>query len=171
VVEGSIDPDIYAEFLFHVRDKEQNHMVRLVKAINLLESKYSMVILIVRFIEIERKVQERVPGFESTDHEQIWKVLSSIIPCKKTDPLQTILTRASRLLNERKNKEAELSEIRNISEGGKADRSYFTRLIASVGSHHKMQINRSTMLLCEFVEYLILMREYQQEMERQLNKK
>lgn len=170
IVAGTVDSLIYEEFASRLRDKEQTYAVRLHQQISILEYKYNQVHLIVRYFEAEGIVKKQAPNVDLPDPAVIWKALQNIIPARRTDSLQVIANRATRLLTEQREKERELAQIQKISTGGVVDRSYFTRMIAVVSSHHKMQINRREMLLSEFVELLLIMREAQESMEQEVRK-
>lgn len=170
VMNENIDPMIYEEFMYKIRDKEQTYISKLIKDINALQHKYNLVKLIVKEFYLHKRIQAIQPDCPLPDLEETWKVLISIVPARKTDTNDVIMARASKLLADIKMKEVELKQLQPVTEGGRADNSYFNRMIASVGVYHKIQINRMTMLLAEFVEYLLIMREQQNYMESESKK-
>lgn len=172
VISGTVDQDIYSEFIYAIKDKEQQYADKLMKDINLLESKYNQAMTIVKYFECIEKLRTYNSEFVHEDEEQVWKLLISLIPVRKGEKLQVIATRCARLLNEIENKKAELNQVNKVSSGStKADRTYFNRMIVTVQVSLKIPtINRKETLLCEFVELYIVMREQQEYLERELNK-
>jgi hypothetical protein len=141
-----------------------------IKDINSLQHKYNLVRLIVHEFTLHNRILKIEPGYSLPNLDEIWKVLMNIVPARKTDTPEIIMARANKLLADIKIKEIELKQLQPVTEGGKADSSYFNRLISSVSVYHKIQIQRKAMLLCEFVEYLLIMREQQNYMESEIQK-
>lgn len=170
VDKHSVDPGIYDEFVFKIKDKDQTYISKLLKEINVLQHKYDLVRLIVHRFVLEARIRQIAPDMKLPDQRDVWKVLISIIPARKTDSSTVILARAGKLLEQMKIKQMELDQLQAVTKGQKADRNYFNRVIAAVGVYHKIQINRMIMLLSEFVEYYLLMREQQAHIEQEIKK-
>lgn len=172
LVTEKINPDISAEFFFNVRDFQQNYLAKLVKQLNLLNVRMQTACSIIRMLEIEEQLQTLKPDYVLHNKKELWKVLQSIVPARNGEPLKIIANRLGKLEGDIR---ATQSELKRLTEengpGVQVDRKYFTFMIAQVGSFHKMQINRKTLLLCEFVDYYLLMREHYRQVEQQMNKK
>jgi hypothetical protein len=171
VENETIDQSIYDEFIFKIKDKEQTHIAKLLKDINILQTRYNNVMLIVHKLDIERKIKLLNPKIEIPDSDWVWKILMNMIPCRKGEALNIIIVRSNKLLEEKKVKEMELKQLQPVTDGRqRADKNYFNRIIVAVATYHKIQIIRKTQLLCEFVEMLLMMREQQEHLEQELKK-
>jgi hypothetical protein len=158
VEDRTIDKIIYEEFLFAIRDTEQNYYMRLVKEINILEAKYHMVELIVTRLAIK-------------ESDEIRKILAQVLPVRATDSLQVIVTRSRRFLQEIEIKKAELERLQPVAEHGQADRKYFTHLIIQVTKHLKVQIDKYKVTAFEFGEMIIDMREHYNQLKKEIANK
>jgi hypothetical protein len=171
VLSSSIDNKIYEEFVFHIRNTEQTYILTLTKKITTLQYKYDILLYIIKWLEAVEKFKKSHPDvIIKQEEEEIWKVLMNIVPARRTDSAETLIARGSRILAEKKTKEMELKDLQSVTEGGQADSSYFSRMISYVAVYHKIQINRKTMLLSEFVEYILIMREQQQHAQHEIQK-
>ena len=158
VCDGKVDPEIYEEFATAIRNKEQGYVFRLIKEVNILDTKYKMVQLIIKRLSVMHS-------------DEVWEILKQIISVRPADTLQVIITRSGRMLMDIETKKKELEILSPVQkEGGIADRKYFSHMIKEVSKHMKIQIDRFKILLCDFVEMIIDMREYSEHLERELNK-
>jgi hypothetical protein len=171
VLNETIDPLIWEEFADKLKNTEQRYLGKLLREINVLQNNYDLVMLVIQEIKLHRRIKSIRPEVELPNLDEIWKVLMNIIPVRKTDTPEIIGARSKKLMEQINMKRAEIKRIQPIAQGGgKLDRSYFTKMIANVSTYHKMQINKRVMLLSEFVEYILIMREQQQEMEKEIQK-
>lgn len=158
--------DIYEEFIFKIKNAEQDYILNLTKNIATIQYKYNMLLLIVEWQKLIK-----IAGYKSDDEEVVWKILTSIVPARKTDTHEVLIARGGKLIEKKIALEKELSGISTVISGKKnADHDFFNRLIASVSIYHQFQINRDTTLLCEFVEYYTIMKEQQEYADKDLKK-
>lgn len=173
VCDGTVDPLIYEEFANAIKDKEQAYILRLIKEINMLETNFNMVQLIVKRIAAHDVVDEAdIICNGLLTKEDLWKRLGNLLPVRPTDTLATVVTRSKALYMDMQAKKKELDRIMPKSEeGSKMDRKYFSRLITEVEKHFHIQIDREKKYLCDFVELVKDMKEAFDNMRRDLKKK
>lgn len=170
VLNETVDPYIWEEFSDKLKNAEQRYLSKLLREINVMQNNFDLVQLIIQELKIHRRIKTIDPNVPLPNLDEIWKVLMNIIPARKTDTPEIIRARCNKLVEQIRTKQAEVKRIQPIATGGKMERSYFTKMISSVSTYHKMQINKKTMLLCEFVEYILIMREQQQDIEKEIQK-
>jgi hypothetical protein len=165
----SVNPETLEEFLNQVKDKKAAYIQRLVREINIMETNFNLVQLIVKRLSIKLD-ETAVQNNGLLSREELWKTLTGIIPVRKTDSLQLVVSRSKRILMDLRAKQEELKRIMPIGEGSKIDRKWFSRLIIEVEKFFKIQIDRERKYLCDFVELVIDMKEGYANMKRELKK-
>jgi len=148
VIDDTVDKQIYLKFFNEIKDKQGQRVKKLTDDINLLQTKFQLAQLCVRY-------------FELTDERdaEIMKVLSSFLAIRADDNLKVILTRSRGLLAEIDTKEKELKLITPKKSTGKIDYGkYFSHLINEVQKHVKYQIIKSETTVSEFAEMIIDLR-------------
>lgn len=140
-------PLIYEEFFNAIKDKQGRYINKLIDDINLLQTKYALAQLGIKYMELtnERDVD-------------IMKVLGNYLAIRSTDGLKIILTRSRKLLSDIDLKRKELERISPKTDGSKVDRKYFTHLIVQVQKHFKIIIIKKEVTVAEFAEMIIDLR-------------
>lgn len=138
---------IYEEFFNAIKDKQGRYINKLIDDINLLQTKYALAQLAIKYMEL---TNER--------DAEVMSVLSSYLAIRPTDGLKIILTRSRKLLSDIDLKRKELERISPKADGSKVDRKYFTRLIVQVQKHFKIIIIKKEVTVAEFAEMIIDLR-------------
>lgn len=158
---------IYEQFLDGMKDREGIRRLRLMGKINHLNFIYELVHLCVRFLEqaydreildILRRHIAIVGEFNPEDVAQYFK------------DLQNLLTRAQSIKAQILDKTAEYAALGG-KPGQKATTEQFNRFIAQVSIYTKFHIDKRVVTIAEFIGYYDIMRETEEAMQSQLNKR
>lgn len=163
IENGTVDEDIYNEFFDTIKDKEARYIKKLVESINLLQTKFNLAQVSIKYFEILQLIEGEKPD------QDVMKILCSYLAIRPTDGLQIILTRSKRILSDIDLKKTELKKITPPLSGKKADRKYFSHLIIQVTKHLKAPVNKKETTVGEFAEMVIDLRDTREQEQKQAN--
>lgn len=162
---GLPDETIYNQFFEAIKDKQQRYISKLIRDINLMQTKHNVVKTAVVYFRIAAKI-----GMTEFDADII-AILKQHINIRPGDNADIILARAGKFLTDLELKKHELNRLSPPAgdEGAKVDRSFFTHLLIQVGKHMKYYIDKASVTVAEFADMINDMREEQEQLRSQIN--
>jgi hypothetical protein len=163
IESGKVSTEIYEQFFEAIKDKQQKYIAKLVQKINILESKYTLIMCAITYFECCKRM-----GISEFDAD-IMEIIKQHINIKDNDTVDVILSRAQKFITDLELLRHELEKISpKGGEGIKADRSYFTHLIIAVSKHMKSFIDKRVVTVAEFAEMINDLRSENEEVSKQI---
>jgi hypothetical protein len=146
---NTVDADIYAQFFDAIKDKEQAYLMKLIKEINLLESKFNLVYLSVEYF----KTMKLIAGMEP--EQEVMDLLSQHITIRSTDTIDMILSRAKRFITDLGIKRQELDKIMPKNTGQAPDRNYFNHWLNTISKYYQCYVDEKIITVGRFAGMIV----------------
>lgn len=157
---------LYAQYIDCIKDKEQQYITRLLKEINLLQTKLDLIQLIVTRLSIEhnQEILDELKKIIAVTGNFIIDDANSYLK-----DLERVVLNSKRLVVELENKKSEFEKLMPSSPAQKVDKQHFETVIIRVSKHMKFRVNKYEIMVSEFVAMIVDMRDTAEAMNRELN--